>query len=94
MARRTFADDSMPKAERNAHRLLAALAQRKERQFSVREIQRLKLKGLSRKEDLDPAQRKLDEGELIPPVPTASTPKGGAPMRLYLVNPVVFRKAW
>jgi len=92
MARRTFAEDSPPKSEKAARQLPDLLAERKEPRFSVRDIQRLRRKGLESKPDLDPALRKLEEAELIRPASHSPGPNGGAPPRLYLVNPVVFAK--
>lgn len=92
MARRTFAEDSPPKSEKAARQLLDLLVERKDPRFSFRDIQRLQRKGLSRKAELDPALRKHEEAELIRPASHSPGPNGGAPPRLYLVNPVVFAK--
>lgn len=93
MARRAYADASLPKSERAARRLAAILAEGKMERFTTREILRLERNGLRTQAELDPALALLEEAAIIRRVNVQSGAKGGAPQRLYTVNPASWGKA-
>ncbi len=57
--------------------------------FTSREILQLERNGLRVKADLDPALVALEEANIIRKVEEPPRPKGGAPRRLYVVNPAI-----
>lgn len=90
MARRAYADASVPKAERAARRLVSVIAESRLDRFTSREILKMEREGLRAKADLDPALIALEEADLIRRVNVEPGPKGGAPSRLYIANPAIW----
>lgn len=91
MARRAYADAAIPKAERAARRLLAAIREQDWSRFTSREALRLDLAGLGTVAQLNPALTILEDGEAIRAIDTAPGPQGGRPSRLFAVNPALLR---
>ena len=89
MARRAYADAATPKAERAARRLVALIREQGWQRFTSREVQRLDRSGLGSKAEIDPALALLIDGDIIRPVDPPATPQGGAPKRLFTVNPAI-----
>lgn len=90
MARRAYADASIPKEERAARRLASILSGQRLERFSTREILKMERNGLSGKAELNPALVLLDEAAIIRRIDLPPGPKGGAPQRLYAVNPAIW----
>ncbi|EXL03877.1 YfjI family protein [Brucella anthropi] len=91
MARRTYADASMPKAERSARRLVALIIENDWSQFTTREVIRTGREGISSADDLNPALRVLEEADIVRPVVGPVAPQGGRPARLFTVNPAIYQ---
>ncbi len=89
MARRAYADAATPKPERAARRLLGIIREQGWQRFTSREVQRLDRAGLGSKAEIDPALALLIDGDCIRPVDAPAGPKGGAPKRLFTVNPAI-----
>ena len=89
MARRAYADVSIPKEERAARRLVSIIRESNLERFTSREILQLERDGLRVKADLDPALLALEDAGIIRRVEVPPGPKGGAPRRLYVVNPAI-----
>lgn len=89
MARRAYADASIPKEDRAARRLVSIIRNMRQDQFTSREILQLERPSLAVKTDLDPALAALEEASIIRKVVEPSGPKGGAPRRLYIINPAI-----
>ena len=77
MARRAYADASVPKAERSARRLVALIREQGWACFTSREVLRLDRPGLATAADVNPALAALEEGDCIRELSLASGPKGG-----------------
>ena len=93
MARRSYEDASLPKAERGARRLLSIIQENTWERFTSRELLRLDRRGLSTASDLNPALAVLVEADVIRPIEDEPGPRGGRPAKLFVVNPVVLRRA-
>lgn len=93
MARRAYADASVPKAERAARRLVKLIQENEWHQFSTREVLRSGQAGLTISADLNPVLNTLVEADIIRFVSTSSGTQGGRSQRLFTVNPAVFRCA-
>ena len=91
MARRAYADAAIPKPERAARRLLAAIREQNWARFTSREALRLDLAGLGTVAQLNPALTILEDGEAIRAIDNAPGPQGGRPSRLFAVNPALLR---
>lgn len=92
MARRAYADASVPAAERAARRLIAAIRKEGWTSFTSREVMRLELPGLRDQKELDPALTALETADCIRFIDIPSGPKGGRPPRRFTVNPSVHRQ--
>ncbi len=90
MARRAYADASIPKEERAARRLVSIIRDMRLERFTSGQILAMERAGLSTKADLDPALNALEEANVIRKVIGPTSPKGGRPMRLYVVNPALW----
>ncbi len=90
MARRAYADASIPKEERAARKLVFIIREMRLERFTSGEILAMERAGLSTKADLDPALNALEEANVIRKVTGPTGPKGGRPMRLYVVNPALW----
>lgn len=91
MAKRAYADASLSKSERAAHRLVALIREQSWARFSSREVLRLGRAGLSSAAELNPALTALEEAEILRQVPGPAVAQSGRPPRLYMVNPAVLR---
>ena len=89
MARRAYADASVPKAERAARRLVGIIRENGWDRFTSREVQRLGRAGVGTAAEINPALEMLAEGDCIRAVDAPATPQGGRPTRLFLVNPAL-----
>ena len=89
MARRAYADASVPKAERTARRLVALIREQGWACFTSREVLRLDRAGLATAAEVNPALAALEEGDCIRELSLASGPKGGRPVRRFAVNPTL-----
>jgi len=87
MARRAYADASVPKPERAARRLASIITEKRLDRFSSREILQMERDGLRTKAELDPALVLLEEANIIRRLDAQPGPKGGAPTRAFVVNP-------
>ena len=92
MARRAYADASVPKADRAARRLVAAIREQGWPSFTSREVLRLERAGLRTAAELNPALATLEEGDCIRALDPPANPQGGRPLRLYAVNPALHRR--
>jgi hypothetical protein len=90
MARRAYADASIPKPERAARRLASIILEKRMDRFSSREILQMEREGLRTKADLDPALLLLEEASIIRRLDPQPGPKGGAPTRTFESNPAKF----
>lgn len=90
MARRAYADASVPKPERAARRLVSIITESRLERFTSREILKMEREGLRTKADLDPALATLEEADLVRRVDVPPGALGGAPKRLYIANPAIW----
>lgn len=91
MARCAYADAAIPKAERAARRLLAAIREQNWARSTIREALRLNLAPHGTVAQLNPALTILEDGGAIRAIDTAPGPQGGRPSRLSAVNPALLR---
>lgn len=89
MARRTYADASVPASERSARRLLALILSEGWHQFTTRQVLRMERAGLNRSYVLEPAINALMEADIIRQITSPPGPKGGRPFRTFAVNPAI-----
>jgi hypothetical protein len=89
MARRAYADASVPAEVRAAKRLAHLIREQGWRTFSTRDVLRLERAGLGTAEELTPALAALEDAGIIRPAPTPPRPQGGRPQRRYEVHPAV-----
>ena len=89
MARRAYADASVPKAEKAARKLVALIREQKWERFTSRDVLRLGRAGLSSAGNLNPALTTLEDGDCIRSVDCPTGPNGGRPQRPFLVNPAI-----
>ena len=89
MARRAYADASVPVAERAARRLVAIIRDQAWHRFTSRDILRLEMSGLRSAADLNPALAALEEADCIRAIETPPSPQGGRPTRRFSVNPAL-----
>lgn len=91
MARRTYADASLPEAERNAAAILKEIQRRQVRRFNARDLRRgedcWRIPGLSQASDIDAACAVLLDGDCLREAEREKKP--GRPAKDYLVNPLV-----
>ena len=91
MARRAYAEASVPATDKAARRLLAVIREKGWRSFTSRDVLRLDRSGLGRAAEVTPALEALEEGDCIRAVPLPPHAQGGRPQRLFTVNPALFR---
>lgn len=91
MARRAYADASIPAQQRAAMRLVGIIQEHRWRQFTTREVQRLGRTGLTTAADLNSALSMLEEADIVRSEAPSTAPQGGRPVRLFAVNPAVVR---
>ena len=89
MARRAYADASMPKAERAARRLVAIIRENGWQSFTSRDVLRLERADFGTAAELNPALAMLEESDCIFAVNAPAKPKGGRPQRRFSVNPAI-----
>jgi hypothetical protein len=89
MARRSYADASVPLAVRAAKRLAHLIREQGWRTFSTRDVLRLERAGLATAEELNPALGTLEDAGIIRPVAAPPRPQGGRPQRRYEAHPAL-----
>jgi hypothetical protein len=89
MARRAYAEASVPLALRAAKRLAHLIRDQGWRTFSTRDVLRLERAGLATAEELNPALAALEDAGIIRPVAAPPRPQGGRPQRRYEVRPAL-----
>ncbi|WP_134679574.1 YfjI family protein [Paracoccus ravus] len=89
MARRAYAEHSGSPAQRSARALVALIQEEGWEHFTARDVRRKQRAHLQDMEAINPAIKVLETADLIQPVEVPSGPKGGAPKRLFVVNPAV-----
>ncbi len=89
MARRSYAEHVGGPAQRSARALAALIQQEGWKTFTAREVRRKQRAHLLDMETINPAIRALESADLVRAVEVPSGPKGGAPKRLFSVNPIV-----
>jgi hypothetical protein len=92
MARRAYADASVPSVERAARRLAGLIREESWHQFSSREVLRLNRPGIGTSDELNPALKALEEAELIRTVSDQRNAGRGRPVRVFDVNPALHRR--
>jgi hypothetical protein len=92
MARRAYADASVPSVERAARRLAGLIREENWHQFSSREVLRLNRPGIGTSDELNPALKALEEAELIRSVSDQRNAGRGRPVRVFDVNPALHRR--
>lgn len=89
MARRAYADASIPQKDRAALRLVDLIAAHQWAEFTSRDVQRLNRNGLATASELTPAIKILTENGIIRPKAIQTGPNGGRPHKAFDVNPKV-----
>lgn len=89
MAQRAYAEHSGSAAQRSARALVALIREEGWTTFTARDVRRKQRSHLQDMETINPALRVLETADLIRPVDIPAGPKGGAPKRLFSVNPIV-----
>jgi hypothetical protein len=89
MARRAYAEASVPKAVRAAKRLANLIREQGWRTFSTRDVLRCDRSGLGTAAELNPALEVLEDADVIRPVEAPRPPQGGRPPRIYDVHPAL-----
>lgn len=89
MARRAYAERSVRQAELSARALGLLIREEGWQQFTAREVRRKQRTHLQDMEKINPALQILESADLVKLIEFPSSPKGGAPKRLYQVNPIV-----
>lgn len=89
MARRAYAERMGSPAQRSARALAALIREEGWTSFSTRDVRRKERSQLQDMEAINPAIRLLESADLICAIDLPRSAKGGAPKRLYSVNPVM-----
>jgi hypothetical protein len=89
MARRAYAEHSGSPAQRSARALVALIQEEGWEHFTARDVRRKQRTHLQDMDAINPAIKVLETADLIQLVEVPSGPKGGAPKRLFAVNPAV-----
>lgn len=89
MACRAYADNAGSKTHRAARALAALIREEGWRSFTARDVRRKQRMHLQDMEAINPALRMLETADLIRLNEVPPGPKGGAPKKLYFVNPEV-----
>lgn len=90
MTRRAYAEQSGGPAQKSARALVALIRGEAWTSFTAREVRRKQRSHLQSMEVINQALKILETDDLIRPVECQANPKGGAPKRIYSVNPVIF----
>lgn len=93
MARRAYAEASVPADERAARAVVALIREQRWDTFTSRKVLRLERAGLDTARKLNPALTLLVEAEVLRSIENPPGPQGGRPQRLFAVNPAVHREA-
>lgn len=93
MARRAYAERLGSPAQRSARALAALIREEGWTAFSTRDVRRKERSQLRDMEAINPAIRLLESADLIRAIDLPRSSKGGAPKRLYSVNPVMMESA-
>lgn len=93
MARRAYADRAGGVAQRAARALAVLIREEGWQSFTARDVRRKQRAHLQDMDAINPALKVLETADLVRLVETPPNPKGGAPKRLYAVNPVVHKVA-
>ncbi len=88
MAIRTYGDAAAPKEERAAIKLAKMIQQERFSDFTSRDIQRRKISGLRKKQEIEPALNILSQASWVR-CETVKT--GGHPRQVFQVNPAIFQ---
>lgn len=91
MAKRAYAEASIPDAERKARSLVSIIIEQGWQKFTTREVLRLERAGLRDAKQVDAAVAELVEGYILQPAPVGTTRKVGRPTKLFFVNPALHR---
>lgn len=89
MARRAYADGSLPKEVKAGKRLAALILEQGWQTFTTSQVLLLDRPGLLTKAEVDPALEALELGSLIRPDHAPTGPRGGRPSRRFIVNPKI-----
>lgn len=89
MARRAYAEQSGSPTQRSARALAALIREEGWSSFTARDVRRKQRSHLQDMDAINPALRVMETADLIRLIEVPPGPKGGAPKRLYSVNPVV-----
>ena len=89
MARRAYANASVPKVERAAHRIIALIRENGWASFSSRDVMRPQRSGINLAADVNAALKLLEEADCIFAEQIEVGPKGGRPPRTFIVNPKI-----
>ena len=92
MARRAYAEASIPQLDRQARKLIDVIRQQDWSQFTSREVLRLNTSDMNRAADLNPILAALEEGDVIRAIEIPASSQGGRPTRVYRVNPAILAK--
>ncbi|MBB2840201.1 UNVERIFIED_ORG: hypothetical protein GGE64_003968 [Rhizobium etli] len=90
MARRAYADASVSTKDRAARNLVKLIISQEMRQFSTRDILRMDQKGFSTSTELNSLIKVLEEADILRQAPSSSSPQGGRPAKVFLVNPALY----
>lgn len=87
MARRAYADGSLPPQVKGGKRLAALILDQGWETFTTSQVLLLDKPGLLTKAEVDPALEALELASIIRPEQVSIGPKGGRPSRRFIVNP-------
>lgn len=87
MARRAYAEASVPREERGAQRLARLIMDNDWKAFTSRDVQRAARAGIREKSEIEGALDVLVQAAWVRAEAPATTPKGGRPRVTYRVNP-------
>lgn len=89
MTRRAYAEQSGGPAQRSARALVSLIREEAWTSFSARDVRRKQRSHLQDMEVINQALKILETADLIRAVKFPANPKGGAPKRIFSINPVV-----
>ncbi|WP_227288071.1 DUF3987 domain-containing protein [Boseongicola sp. H5] len=89
MARRAYADASVPESDRGALRLVETIIEHGWTRFASRDVLRLNRRGLATSGELAQPLKILILNGIIRPISAPPGPLGGRPAKMFAVNPLV-----
>ncbi|MDO6584815.1 YfjI family protein [Salipiger sp. 1_MG-2023] len=89
MARRAYAEHAGGQSQRAGRALAALIREEGWQRFTARDVRRKQRTHLQDMQAINPALKILETADLVKLIEVPSGPKGGAPKRLYSVNPLV-----